>query len=116
MNGDEPASVARPDIEEIESLLAETTPGPWYVRGFDDGTAATLIAVATEPDDGIERRWPDFPHRDIVAVTLLQSGVPFSHRSGKAERNAQLIARTPEYLSQLVAEVKRLRGLGIEQD
>ena len=72
-------------LAEIETLLAEATPGLWHTE-FD-----WSLTVDARPDDG---------HRNIC------------HMRGRSEedgRNADLIAASPAVIQELLAEVKRLK-------
>ena len=94
------------DLEEIEGMLAAATPGPWQTF---PGNGILL--------EGRERRivWPSdeaqsrsFCYSDICYVNPTEC-------NGNGNADAALIAAAPTLIAALVAEVRRLRSLLVEQ-
>ena len=100
------------ELEQIELRYQSATPGPWFVRRFDDDVAMSLITVSTIPDTGLVERWPDFDHGEIVAATLVQDPRYVDAADHKWNENALFIAHARIDIPHLVAEIRRLRAQG----
>jgi len=98
------------ELEEIEVMAEAATPGPWYVRFYDDEAAMNITAIATTDDDGADIRYPEFDHGEIVAATLIQHPRYVDITDGRWDENARFIAASRELVPKLIAEVKRLRA------
>ncbi|WP_245589725.1 hypothetical protein [Amycolatopsis balhimycina] len=96
-------------LAEIEEIALSATPGPWYVRYFDDQVAMNLIAVGTRAGDAVQR-FPEFDSSGVVAATLVQHPRYVDISDGKWEENARFIAESRHVVPMLVAEVRRLRA------
>jgi len=97
-------------------LKSVSTPGPWHVVQFDDDHAMGLVGISTKPDDGGDRRWPDFHGSELVAATLVQEPRYVDVADGRWEENAAFIAfargdSVEDDVDALLAEVERLRRL-----
>jgi hypothetical protein len=100
------------ELTELEELLDDVSPGPWFVRTLDDDFAAGLVAVSTRPDSGPGERWPQFDCHEIVAATLVQHPRYVCVADEKWDQNAHFIAVAREALPRLITEVRRLRSEG----
>lgn len=98
------------ELAEIRALVEAASPGPWYVRVFDDASAMNLVAVTTVPDDGAVTRFPDSDQSTLVAATLVQHPRYVEVADGRWDENAQFIAAAREVIPRLLAEISRLRS------
>ena len=83
--------IDRVNIDEIKAALAKATPGPWH-DGVDRGQELVIADVFGDADEA-------------VCDVIVGEGAD----AGRVDANAALIARAPEWLASLVAEVERLR-------
>lgn len=95
-------------------IKAAATPGPWHVVQLDDEHAMSMVAVATQPDDGRSRRWPDFDASVLVSATLVQQPRYVDIADERWDENAAFIAsarndNVEDDVDTLLAEIDRLR-------
>ena len=97
-------------LAAAEARALAATPGPWHVRYLDDEQAMNLVAVSTVPDTGLDERWPEFDHGQVVATTLVQHPRYADVADQRWDENAAFIAHAREDIPALIAEVRRLRA------
>jgi hypothetical protein len=95
-------------LNELEALCVQATPGPWFVRHLDDSHSMNLVAVSTIQDRA-HLPWPEYGHETIVAATLIQEPRYVDHAAGRWDEDAAFIAAARTAMPQLIAEVKALR-------
>ena len=88
-------------LEEIEGLLAGITPGPWWSEGEYSASEFGCGIIAVNVDAGPP---PGNPTRGMVAYA---TGI-LPEDEERCVANAAFIARAPEIVRTLLAEVKRL--------
>lgn len=54
------------ELNELEKISEQATPGPWFVRHLDDSRYMNLVAVSTVQSKA-HLPWPDYGHETIVA-------------------------------------------------
>jgi hypothetical protein len=101
------------ELNELDELVAECTPGPWYPRLLDDEHHMQLVAVSTEPDPGFGRTdyaYPDFDARTVVAATLVQQPSYVLGPDSRPDQNAAFIALARTAVPRLIAELRHRRA------
>ena len=104
-------------IEEIEKLLADATPGPWFAHATDDDAFANARFVSDKPgefchDDKQSLTNDRDENENIIAVTLWQGRGPYiDEKNGRENANARLIAAEPTVIRELVELVKVMRDV-----
>lgn len=92
-------------LDEIEKALNRVSLGPW--RQGDRGRGLGWDCLVFSSERG-------FFHSELemqVCECSMQTGyAPEVDPRERALRNAELIANAPEYITWLIAEVRRLRG------
>ena len=102
---------------EIERVEKFATPGPWYVRWYDDESCTNGYAVSTFDAGGAheEGLYPEvWPARDMIASTLAQWPREVGPSEGSPSANSVLIALMRNQAKELV----RLARIGwqVEQE
>ncbi|CAH1667740.1 hypothetical protein [Chelatococcus asaccharovorans] len=99
------------DLDQLDGLAAQATPGPWFVRLLDDAHAMSAVVVATTADTegGKSMRAGEWPSREVVAACLLQAPPYVVPGDDRYDENAALIAAMRNALPELL----RLARLGL---
>ena len=95
-------------LDELLELVAQATPGPWYVRCMDDTNCMSSYGVSNidggdEHEDWTSSNWP---RDELVAVTLLQTPYAAAIKDKKWFENAVLIAEMRTHIEELVRLAK----------
>ena len=91
------------DLDQLASLDAAASPGPWYVRAMDDDMCCSATAVATKPNtSGDNDDLTDSTFQGIVAATYLQHRSYVLPADERGHRNAELIAEVRTALPELL--------------
>lgn len=100
------------DLDHLESLAANATPGPWGVSNGDDHSCMNVYGVTT---NGAEVDFSvNTTGRDIVCLTLVQDPLIACHNAGLWEEDAEFIAASREAIPALIAEVRRLLAENVD--
>lgn len=95
-----------PDLDALEKLADEATPGPWIAADWDDDFGENLFTVeASEPEvlrEGQSSIWPDGIRRMRVAETI--------EGQRPAEDAAFIAAANPATVKALIAELRVYRN------
>ncbi|MBS7695665.1 MULTISPECIES: hypothetical protein [unclassified Chelatococcus] len=99
------------DLDQLERLAAQATPGPWFVRFLDDIHAMSAVAVATRPatGGGKSMRFGEWPSGEVIAACLIQEPPYVVPTDERYDENAALIAAMRNALPELL----RLARLGL---
>ena len=95
------------DLDALEKLADEATPGPWGAADWDDDFGDNLFTVeASEPEvlhEGQSSIWPDGIRRMRVAETI--------EGQRPTEDAAFIAAANPATIKALIAELKEARAI-----
>lgn len=92
------------NLDELERLLAQATPGEWHVTNPDDDYFMNAYVVTDDPTHyDLEN------HRHNIAITLLQQ--PRYADAKEYEENAELIVALHNSAPAMIAELRAARAV-----
>jgi hypothetical protein len=98
------------ELDLLETLLKQSTSGPWFVRHLDDDMAMSAVAVATAPAPSAKTesmRMGNWPTEEVVAVTLLQSPQYAMCADDRWDENAAAIVALRNAAPELIRLARR---------
>ena len=96
-------------MSELEKLLAEVTPGPWWTDARYDGREMGCAIIAARTDCG---PLPGNPTRGMVAW----SSAILNTEARRCEANARLIAMAPDLARTVLEQQDEIARLNKQQD
>lgn len=103
------ARFSREFIAQQRGIAAQATPRPWEFHNTDDQMCMNAFYITREggPDVDLDRDIGE-DHREILAITLLQSPRYADHP--QYEENTEYILASANYYPAALDEIERLRS------